>query len=152
MAYDWMVPSFIMNSPFFLISDTKQTMWIATIHFTKNEKKSSPTFHWYLKRCMFVCPSKFITLLVCLQEMLSIETNHWICKKNEQICMSWHTWITWTSKYILLYALHCIISLFQASISEYSCLCILLRLLLFDKSCIFEILCTSCWYANTKLN
>ena len=134
-----------------LIKNTKNTVDRNDIFYQQREKIII-AISLISKRRIFFCPSKFITLLVCLQEMLSIETNYWICKKNEQICMSWHIWITWTSKYILLYALRCIISLFQASISEYSCLCIVMRLLLFDKSWVFEILCTSCGYANTKLN
>ena len=37
-------------------------------------------------------------------------------KKNELRCISWHIWITWTSRYILLHASYCSISSFQAPI------------------------------------
>ena len=57
-------------------------------------------------------------------------------KTDEQRCISWHIWITWTSRYILLHASYCSVSIFQASILEYSYLAILLSLLLY--------------YANTK--
>ena len=65
-------------------------------------------------------------------------------KKNELRCISWHIWITWTSKYILLHASDCCISSFQAPIFKYACL--------FDKAYFFKYFWILWWYANIKFN